>query len=308
MSFSYDYPPIRPPSEADSALIRVTRGCPWNRCTFCSVYRHVKFESRSLADIEADIDSIPDYFPGTDTVFIGDSNSLVYKDLVTVVKMIREKLPETMRITSYARAHTLHVKTIDQLKELKEAGLDRLHVGLESGDANILENVAKGAGRELMIQGGRKAKEAGMELSLYVLCGLGGEELWQRHADGSAEVINIIKPDFIRLRTLTLTDDTPLYNNWKEGKFKPITPLTRLKETRRLIEKLTVSNCYLASDHVTNYLWAPGGIIYYGVNGPLPKDKEALLRNLDAAIETVGQRDDIADATALMEQGYIQGL
>lgn len=308
MSFSYDYPPIRPPSEAGSALIRVTRGCPWNRCTFCSVYRHVRFESRSLEEIKADIYAIPDYFPGTDSVFIGDSNSLVYKDLLTVVKMIREKLPETKRITSYARAHTLHYKTNEQLLELKKAGLDRLHVGLESGDEQILEQVAKGAGRELMIEGGRKAKEAGMELSLYVLCGLGGEKLWQQHADGSADVLNTIEPDFIRLRTLTLTDDTPLYKNWKEGQFKPITPLTRLKETRRLIEKLTVSHCYLASDHVTNYLWATGGIVYYGVNGTLPNEKEALLKTLDAAIETISQRDDIADATTLMEQGYIQGL
>lgn len=304
----FDFMPYRPPSEALSALIRVTRGCPWNRCVFCGMYRDTKFELRPFEEIAADVEQLEDFFPGCETVFIGDSNSLLHKDLVKIVKLIKKTLPDTERITSYARAHTLHVKKVQQLKVVREAGLTRLHVGLESGDEEILKRISKGATPEIMINGGRKAKQAGFELCFYVLCGIGGDTQWQTHADGTAKVINAVNPDFVRLRTVSLVPNAPLFETWKAGKFELITPLNRLNETRRLIEQLDVSGCELASDHVTNYLWAPEGIIYHGVDGTLPKDKEWMLEILDATIEKVKARDDIVDANTLVQQGYIQRL
>jgi radical SAM superfamily enzyme YgiQ (UPF0313 family) len=225
-----------------------------------------------------------------------------------VVELITETLPEVKRITSYARAHTLNIKKEDQLKALKEAGLSRVHVGLESGDETILKNIHKGAAPEIMIAGGRKAKQAGFELCFYVLCGIGGDTMWREHADGTARVINAVNPNFIRLRTLTLVPNAPLYETMKAGEFKPVTPLNRLKETKRMIERLEVSGCELASDHVTNHLWAPESMIYRGVDGQLPGDKEKMLKTLEDVIQRISGRDDIADANALVQQGVIQNL
>jgi histone acetyltransferase (RNA polymerase elongator complex component) len=272
------------------------------------MYRDTKFELRSFEEIAADVEQLEDFFPGCETVFIGDSNSLLHKDLVEIVKLVKKTLPDVKRITSYARAHTLHVKKVQQLEAMREAGLSRLHVGLESGDGEILERISKGAAPEIMVDGGCKARQAGFELCFYVLCGIGGNKQWQKHAEGTAKVINAVNPDFVRLRTLSLVPDAPLFGSWKAGEFEPITPLNRLKETRRLIEQFTVSDCELASDHVTNYLWAPGGIIYHGVDGVLPGDKEWMLGILDAAIEKVKTGDDVLDANMMVQRGYIQRL
>jgi biotin synthase-like enzyme len=294
--WGFDFLPYRPPSEANSALLRVTRGCPWNRCVFCGMYRNVKFEVRPFEEIAEDIDRLDHFFPGSETLFIGDSNSLLHKELIEIVKRVKQTFPNIKRITSYARAHTLQLKSEEYLKELRDAGLTRLHVGLESGDETILKRICKGASPEIMIEGGRKSRQAGFELCFYVLCGVGGEAFWREHADGTARVINAVNPDFARLRTVSILPDTPLYETWKAGKFDPITPLSRLKETRRLIERLNVSNCEVVSDHVTNYLWAGGRIIYRGVEGELPQRKESMLNELDAVIEEVSKRDDILDA------------
>ncbi len=303
-----DFPPYRPPSEANSALIRVTRGCPWNHCTFCGMYKNLKFEPRPFEKIVSDISLIHEIYPGSQTVFIGDSDSLLHKDILKIVKLITETFSEMQRMTSYARAHTLVRKDIDELCALKEAGLTRLHVGLESGDRDILKSIRKGATPEIMTKGGIKAKQAGFELCFYVLCGIGGETLWQEHADGTASVLNSINPDFIRLRTLSLVPNAPLYETWEAGTFVPITPLTRLKETERLIKKLNVTDCELASDHLTNHLWAPEGMIYQGVDGKLPQDKERMLKTLKEVIEKVSERDDIVDANTLVQQGVIKRL
>ena len=303
-----DFPPYRPPSEANSALIRVTRGCAWNRCAFCGMYKKVRFEPRSFEEVETDIDRLPDYFPSCDTVFMGDSDSLVHPDILRIVQLIRRRFIDLKRLTSYTRASTLARMDAADLKSLCEAGLNRIHVGLESGDAAVLEAIKKGATPEIMIEGGTKAVAAGFELCFYVLCGAGGEALWRRHADGSAGVINKVNPHFVRLRTLTLVPGTSLRIAADKGKFEPIHPVTRLRETRRLIEKLTDFEGMLASDHVTNYLWAPEGLVYRGVDGRLPADRGAMVKILSDAIDRFDGRDDVADADTLVKRGLIANL
>lgn len=310
----YEFPPYRPPNEANSILLRLTRGCPWNRCTFCGMYKDIKFELRSYEEIASDIATARRLFlyegelGFSPTIFIGDSDSLVHKDILKTIKLIKEKFPTVVRITSYARAHTLARKSVTTLRELKEVGLTRLHVGLESGDLAILNYLQKGATPESTIKGGRNTKLAGFELCFYVLSGAGGEVNWQKHADGSACVINEVNPDFIRLRTLSLIPNALLYKKWKSGEFVPITPVTRLKETRRLIEQLKVSACELASDHITNYLWSHDGIVYKGVDGRLPNDKQTILQTLDDTIDGVSKMEYVVDANTLVQKGVIANL
>jgi len=282
---NYDFPPFRPPSEANSLLLRVTRGCPWNRCTFCSMYKTIKFEVRDLGEIQTDIEMAKElYGDRIRTVFIGDSNSLLIKTeiLVQVLNSLFSSFPLIERVTSYARAKTLFKKPIEDLARIYRAGLNRLHVGLETGDRDLLKEIEKGATPEEMIEAGRKAKQAGFEYSLYVLLGIGGEEKWESHAKGTAEVLNQIDPHFIRVRTFIPQPGSPLYDAMMEGRFRSASPETILKENKLLLEGLQVTSQFL-SDHISNLL---------PLYGKLPEEKERMVQMIDDALK--GLREDVS--------------
>jgi radical SAM superfamily enzyme YgiQ (UPF0313 family) len=282
---NYDFPPFRPPSEANSLLLRVTRGCPWNRCTFCSMYKTIKFEVRDLGEVQTDIEMAKElYGDRIRTVFIGDSNSLLVKTeiLVQVLNSLFSSFPHIERVTSYARAKTLFKKPIEDLVRIYRAGLNRLHVGLETGDRDLLMEIKKGATPEEMIEAGRKAKQAGFEYSLYVLLGIGGEEKWESHAKGTAEVLNQIDPHFIRVRTFIPQPGSPLYDAMMEGRFRSASPETILKENKLLLEELQVTSQFL-SDHISNLL---------PLHGKLPEEKERMVQMIDDALK--GLREDVS--------------
>jgi radical SAM superfamily enzyme YgiQ (UPF0313 family) len=273
----YDFPPYRPPSESGSLLVRVTRGCPWNKCTFCSLYRNIPFERRPLEEIFEDIEAARELCRDeTHSVFIGDSNSILIKteELVQILDALHQSFPNIERITSYARAKTICKKTLEDLTRLRAAGLSRLHVGLETGDRELLSLIKKGATPEEMVEAGLRAKEAGFEYSLYVLLGIGGEERWEQHAQGTAEVLNRIDPHFIRARTFIPQPGCALYAAIKEETFRKAGHETILKEQRRLVEALDVTSTYL-SDHLSNYI---------PVNGKLPEDRQRMLAVIDEAL------------------------
>jgi biotin synthase-like enzyme len=306
---SYDFPPFRPPNEANSALIRITRGCPWNRCEFCAMYKHLKFESKPLPEVKEDVHRARQIYGAADTIFLGDSDNLVHKDLPEIVTFIRKLFPETQRITTYARAKTILHRKMAYLKSVRKAGLDRLHLGLESGDEIVLERLCKGAKPEEMIRAGQKAKAAGFEVSFYVLSGAGGKDRWREHAKNSAMVLNAARPDFIRLRTLTIQYRTPLDEKFRKGEFALTPPLERLEEVKLFLETLDVKNCFLASDHLTNYLWAGNTIIYRGVAGTLPDDTERMIAHVKAAIDYIRTTDkEIKDSNLLYREGLISSL
>jgi len=284
----YDFPPFRPPSEAESLLLRVTRGCPWNRCAFCPMYKDVRFEKRPVEDVLQDIDTAKSLTGGNvKTVFIGDSDSLVIEteSLCEILDHLYGAFPTLERVTSYTRAQTLRVKSAEALRRMRNSGLTRLHIGLETGSARLLKQICKGASPGTMISGCKKAKEAGFEVSLYVLLGIGGEKNWSEHASETANVLNEIDPDFIRVRTLTPQPGTPVYQWWKEGRFEMPGPETILKEQRALIQGLSVSGQYL-SDHVSNY--AP-------INGSLPDDRSDMLLMIDSALERLSGDDNFRE-------------
>lgn len=306
---TYDFPPYRPPNEAHSALIRVTRGCPWNRCAFCAMYKHLEFERKPIEDIKQDILLARRIYGESPNIFLGDSDNLVHKDLPEIVAFIRKTFPEAKRITSYARAKTILRNKLDFLVASRQAGLDRLHLGLESGDPVTLEKLCKGITPEQMVKGGQKAKEAGFEISFYLLSGAGGRDRWKEHAAESARVLNLARPDFIRLRTLTVQHGTPLEEKYLCGQFELTPPEERLKEVALFVESLNVENCYLASDHLTNYLWAGQNILYRGIAGNLPQDKPLMLETVRSAIEAIRTSPcPIKDSNQLYREGLLYGL
>lgn len=306
---SYDAPPFRPPNEAGSALIRVTRGCPWNRCTFCAMYKGERFAAKPLEEVKADVFAAREIYGEARSIFLGDSDNLVHKDLPEIVAFIRQVFPEARRITTYARARTVVMRRTDFLKAVREAGLDRLHFGLESGDSVVLGRLCKGAAPEDMVKAAQKAREAGFEVSFYVLCGAGGRDRWREHAVNSARVLNAAAPDFIRLRTLTVQEGTPLDNALSAGEFELTPPRERLEEVRLFVKNLDLEGCFLASDHLTNYLWEGDTVIYQGIAGELPGEKERMLRTVERAIARVeASVQEIRDANHLYREGIITRL
>lgn len=309
MSLDYDFPPYRPPSEAASVLIRASRGCPWNKCQFCTMYKSLKFQPKPMDEVKLDIDKAAKIFKGAKSVFIGDSDSLAMKRIGEIVKHIKKRFPDIERITSYARAKTLMRLEPEKLRGIREAGLTRVHVGLESGDAKTLELMQKGATPDEITAGGRAAREAGLELCFYVLIGAGGQDRLKEHALGSAKVCNEVNPDFIRLRTLVVQRGSPLEEKRNSGHYKPTSPIEKLEEVKLFIENLDVNDCELASDHFTNYLWLDGKVIYQGVNGNLPEDRQDMLDMLNDTIGFLSAVEgEVLDATILYDRDLISSL
>ncbi|MDK2822456.1 MAG: hypothetical protein PWQ67_433 [Clostridia bacterium] len=242
------------------------------------MYRDKKFKIRPVREIKEDLDMAKDYYGNSvKTVFFADGNTILMKtkDLVEIFKYTKELFPDLERITLYGSARFIVLKTLEELKQLREAGLKRLHSGMESGDDEVLKLINKGTNSEEIIKAGKFIKDAGIELSEYIMVGVGGRELWKQHALNSARVINKINPDFIRLRTFMPFPGTFMHQMYKDGRFGLLTPHEALSETRLFIENLTGIDSYLLSDHASNY---------WRVNGKLPGDKELMLKEIDHAL------------------------
>jgi radical SAM superfamily enzyme YgiQ (UPF0313 family) len=311
LSHNFELGPIRPPSEAYSLLIRVTRNCPWNRCQFCPIYKGTKFELRSVEEIIKDIEAVkvisegikeiawktgygnkvlevaamlsnqPQYGQcvhnvalwlgtGGKSAFLQDSNTLIMRtpELTQVITFLRKTFPSLNRVTTYGRSHTAARKSLAELKELKDAGLDRIHIGLETGYDPLLAYMEKGCTAKNHIEGGKNVKEAGISLCEYVMPGLGGKKMSQEHARETAKVLNEIDPDYIRLRSLHVTPTMPLWTKLQDGDFELQTEGEVAKEIGVFIENLQVTS-YLTSDHILNLLME--------VEGKMPEDKEKCL-------------------------------
>ena len=275
----YEGPIYRPPSEADSLLIQATVGCPHNKCTFCMVYKKgPRYRVRPVKEICEDIDAAHDvYGDNVTSLFFPAGNTIAMptRDLAAICRYGREKFPNLRRITVYGSSQYIARKGPEALAALGEAGLSRIHVGLESGDDETLKRVKKGTNAAEQITAGQMVRAAGLELSEYVVLGLGGIDRSDSHALKTAEVLTAIEPDFVRLRTLVPKVNTLLLHQIKKGRFQLPSPHQVLRETRRLLENIRCST-RLASDHYTNYL---------NLAGNLPQDKDRLTAEIDRALK-----------------------
>lgn len=297
--------PIRPPSEANSLLLRVTENCPWNKCKFCMLYKKNDFHTRPVAQVKKDIDTMAEYRDkilqykkngefdmnaiqeefislssdearmcyqmvftwltegDSQAIFLQDANTMVLRPewLIEIVSYIREKLPEIQRITSYGRANTLSKISEEDFKAIRQAGLDRIHSGYESGSDKVLEMICKGATQEEEIIGGRKVKDAGIELSIYFMPGVGGRELSEDNAIETAKVINEVDPDFVRLRTFVLRTGSLMEEVRDSGRYTEATDMEKLLEIRNLISHIDPKRAHgkITSDHIINLLQEVSG-------------------------------------------------
>ncbi len=208
---------------------------------------------------------------GMESIFIQDANSLIIKpsDLVDILQHLRKRFPMVKRITSYARSHTIARIKDDDLKAFKDAGLNRIHIGLESGSDDVLKMVRKGVTKAGHIKAGTKVKNAGIELSEYVMPGLGGRKLSRVHALETADALNQINPDFIRLRTLAIPNSVGLFEDWEKGIFEKCTDLEMTKEIDIFLDALNGITSIIKSDHILN--------LFQDIEGRLPEDKKKML-------------------------------
>ena len=273
----YEVGPIRPPSEANSLLIRVSRNCPWNKCEFCPIYKRFPFEKRPVEEILKDIDAASETHGDVfRTAFLQDANSLGLKtpDLLKVIVHLKQRFPSIERVTSYARARTAARKTVNELKQLQKAGLSRLHVGLETGYDALLAYMKKGMTADMAVEAGLRIKQSRISLCFYVIIGLGGQlkledkKTWREHAVETAKVLNRVDPDYIRVRTLTVREGSPLFEKQQEGEFKGACDADLVKEELLMIEHLNVTSQFV-SDHSTNILM--------DIRGKFPEDKKKLI-------------------------------
>jgi hypothetical protein len=317
----FEIGPIRPPSEAESILLRLTRNCHWNKCAFCPVYKNTKFSMRKADEIIKDIDTIaaiadaiclelkrqyPDRkdngpvvsviknmdFPegidegcarqvafwvyhGMRSMFLQDADALVLRtgDLVEILKHARERFPSLERITTYSRSQTISRKSLEDLKALRAAGLNRIHIGMESGSDAVLALINKGVTQEEQIRAGRNVIEAGFELSEYYMPGVGGREYMAENATESAKVLNAVNPTFIRIRSTVPSPGTPLYQMMSDNRWTPLTEEEKVREIRLFIEHLQGITSTLQSDHIMNLL--------EDIEGGLPGGKANMLAVID---------------------------
>jgi len=275
----YEGPIYRPPSEANSLLVQATIGCPHNLCTFCMVYKKgPKFKIRPVKDIKEDLFWAKNFFgKNIRTVFFPSGNTIVMKtnDLIEIFSYTKSLFPNLERITIYGSSQYIVKKGVDDMKKISEAGLSRIHVGLESGNDNILEMVRKGSDSKTQIKAGKLVKQTGIELSEYIILGLGGKKRSKQHIKETVDALSKINPDFIRIRTFLPKINTPILEDINSGAFQILNPHEILKELYEIVTKLNVSS-RIFSDHYTNYL---------PVNGKLPEDKNIMLQTIRAALE-----------------------
>jgi len=274
----YEGPIYRPPSEADSLLIQATAGCPHNRCTFCMVYKKgpgfkVRPASEIIEDLNAARAQLGDW---SGTIFFPAGNTIAAPTdlLVEVFSAARRIFPKVKRMTVYGSARYVIEKKESGLRRLAEAGLTRVHLGLESGHDDVLFEIKKGVDRAGQIEAGRLLNKTGIENSVYVMLGIAGRALSREHAEATASALNRMAPRYVRLRTFVPKTGTPLLRKVEKGDFVMAGPHEVLREMKILLENLTVSTS-LRSDHYTNYI---------NLEGELPMDRQRLLREVDHAL------------------------
>jgi radical SAM superfamily enzyme YgiQ (UPF0313 family) len=320
----FEQGPIRPPSEARSLLVRVTRNCPWNRCRFCPVYKDTDFSRRPLAHVLADIEAVaawvetfapqavrrtqvapsepevpsgpaaagaiagPPLDPGAEhaawnwyrngmkSVFLQDANPLAVppSDMIAILSLLKERFPSIERITTYARSRTVARIDPDDLAKMREAGLDRVHIGFESGSDEILGFMDKGVTKAVQVEAGRRIKAAGMELSAYYMPGLGGKRMWRENALETADLMNQVDPDFIRLRTLAIPDHLVLAEDVARGRFEKASDMDNAQEILLFLDSLEGITSTVVSDHILN--------LFENVGGKLPGDRDRMTAEIRA--------------------------
>ena len=277
---------IRPPPEAESILLQVTLGCSHNRCTFCSTFKNKRFKIKDDRIILGDILFASKYMGHQERLFLMDGDALIIpqKKLIWILERIREHLPRVKRVGSYAGTKSIGMKSIEDLAELRNLGLEILYLGVESGDDQVRKRILKGSSAQHCLEMAGRVKKAGIKLAALVLLGIGEKERSMEHAHATGEILSAIDPDFASALTLMLIPGTPLYEEYERGEFVMPDRMGMLREMREIIEHMNVSRCLFSSSHASNYLT---------IRAMLPEQKQVIIDRIDSALrEEIGLKPE----------------
>ena len=268
----------RPPSEARSYIVQATVGCSHNLCTYCDMYRDKQFRVRDLAEVLEDIAEAGRVYATADKVFVADGDALIMDSerWLTILAACREAFPDLRRVSCYATAENVLEKTPEELKALREGGLEMLYIGPESGDDVTLKRIVKGSTFSDHVEAAKKAHEASMRLSVIVLLGAGGVARSAEHARGTARLISEMDPEYVGALTLTVIPGTPQARMVEKGQFElpPIADL--LAEMRTIVELAEPTRTVFRTNHASSYL---------PIAGELPRDRDRILHAIDLALD-----------------------
>jgi radical SAM superfamily enzyme YgiQ (UPF0313 family) len=268
----------RPPSEADSLILQATIGCSYNRCTFCAMYREKKFRVRPIEELEQEIGwAVANADEPVRKVFLADGDALIAKSsyLLALLERLRTAFPDLQRVSCYASPQALQVRSVAEMRALREAGLTLYYLGIESGHDSVLTRLEKGVDAAEMIRVARKAGEAGVKLSTMILLGAGGRALSEEHARESSRVVNAIQPRFVSTLVMTPVEGTPLFEQAARGEVDELSPLKLARELHTFLSGLALEGSVFRSNHASNYL---------ALAGSLPKDKARLVASLERVL------------------------
>ena len=279
----YVEPVFRPPSEARSLILQVTNGCSWNNCTFCEMYTQPqkKFRLKPQDEIEQELAAVAESDIPIRRIFLadGDAMTLSFRRLKLIMQAIRQRLPDIQRVSSYCLPRNLKNKTIAELAELNELGLNLFYVGCESGDDLVLERVSKGENFDSSMAALKKIKAAGARSSVMILNGMGGRRYSEQHAVNSALLMNEAQPEYLSTLVVSFPTGMDRYQAGFKGEFEPLDQAGLFQEMYWLLDTLKLENTIFRSDHASNYLV---------LKGTLNKDKPRLLATVRAALERPG--------------------
>lgn len=273
----------RPPSEAFSLLLQVTVGCSHNRCTYCGIYRSVRFRAKPWPVVEADIEEAARAGPVAHRAFLCDGDALILSQrrLVQVLEAIRRRLPWIERIGIYGDTRSVLGKSVAELRQLRQLGLGIVYHGVESGDDEVLRFIDKGGTRADAIETAERLREAGIVHSVILMLGVGGTAMSEQHARESASLLTALDPPFAAALTTTVIPGTPLGRLQEEGRFELPGKFGLLEELYTIVAESELSACRLSSNHASNYL---------PVRADLPQDKPALLAAMRTVIDGGDER------------------
>lgn len=278
----YTYPLFRPPAEGNNVIVQVTYGCSYNNCSFCSMYKDKKFQTRNLEDIYKDIDLLASNYPTASRVFLADGDALTLdtKTLLQILQYLNKSFVKLRRVSLYASAQNILSKSEDELKSLYKNNLKLVYFGIETGDNTVLKKITKGVSKEDMIEALNKVSASGIKTSATVILGLAGKNYTQQHIKNTADIINKTTINYLSTLQLGLEDDVieKFYKHFDD--FIPLNDLETLDEQKRFIEQINPTNQVIfRSNHASNALH---------LKGTLPKDKERLLEELNI-VEDLGE-------------------
>ncbi|MET0071971.1 MAG: radical SAM protein [Candidatus Thiodiazotropha sp.] len=279
MPFDYIEPVFRPPSEAESLILQVTNGCSWNRCTFCEMYTQPqkRFKPKPIAAIRAELRQLVGTNIPPRRLFLadGDAMTLSYRRLHEIMQAVNEYLPELQRVSAYCLPRNIENKSVEELRRLRQMGLQLLYIGCETGDDLVLDRVAKGETWQTSLEALLKLQQAGIRRSVMILNGLGGVRYSEQHALNSASLMNESQPEYLATLVVSFPKGQQRLEQGYAGEFEALNRRQLLEEMEMLLSALELDKTIFRSDHASNYLI---------LKGVLNKDKERLLNQVQAAL------------------------